>query len=368
MKVLIAAGGSGGHIFPAIALARKLKSANPGVEILYIGSDRSLDRRLYEKERARFELLSTNKLPYRPSFELIIFTVKLLFDIARSFIIMLRYRPCVVVGFGGYISFPVLAAAHVLKIPSIAHEQNASPGRANKALFRFADTIAISFEETRSVLGRDSDKAVFTGNPIRAEILTDDRVSGLRRFGLALDRFTILVIGGSQGAHILNKTFIEALTLMDANTKALIQVIHITGVKDYEWALGEYAEAGVDHRVHSFVDRIEEAYAAADLVVTRSGSSAVFELAALGKSMVLVPYPFAMSHQTENALVFSTRGAAVLLEEKGLSAEAFRQTIVNLMSDRSSLQKLGIAARRLSVPDAAGLLAREVLTLSGDKK
>jgi UDP-N-acetylglucosamine--N-acetylmuramyl-(pentapeptide) pyrophosphoryl-undecaprenol N-acetylglucosamine transferase len=142
-------------------------------------------------------------------------------------------------------------------------------------------------------------------------------------------------------------------------------VIHITGVKDYEWALEKYAEARVDHRVHSFMDRIEEAYAACDLAVTRSGASALFELALLGRPMVLVPYPFAMSHQAENAAAFSRNGAAVVLEEKNLSADIFKDTLAELMVDRDRLKRIGEAAKQLSVPDASAMLAKEVLALAG---
>ena len=367
-KVIIAAGGSGGHIFPAIALGRALKRIDPGTEILFVGSNKYLDRRIFEKEGARFELLTTNKLPYRPSLELVSFFAKLLFDIARSLIIIVRYRPSAVVGFGGYVSFPVIAMAWALGIPRVVHEQNAVPGRANKALFNLAGTVAVSFDQTRSSLGSNGSKAAFTGNPIRSEIFTGDRTLGIRRFGLALDKFTILVIGGSQGAHVLNKAFIESLMMTDAALKSGLQVIHITGVKDYEWALEEYAGACIDHRVHSFIDRIEEAYAASDLVVTRSGASALFELAFLAKPMVLVPYPFAMSHQSENAVAFSRSGAAVVLDEKALNADLFKATIMGLVNDRQRLAALGAAARALSAPDAALALARIVLTSAERKR
>ena len=363
VRVIVAAGGSGGHIFPAIALGRALTASAKGAEILFVGSDKALDKRLFEKEGVRFSLLSANKLPYRFSLEMVSFFGKLLFDMARSLSIILKFKPDVVVGFGGYISFPVTAVAYLLGIPKVVHEQNAVPGRANKALFGLADRVAISFEETRASLGAEASKAVFTGNPIRTDIFKNDKTAGIRRFGLSCDKFTILVIGGSQGAHVLNKTFIDSLMTMDHRDKEALQAIHITGVKDYEWALRSYDDADIDNRVHSFIDRIEEAYAASDLVITRSGSSVLFELAYLGKPMVLVPYPFAMSHQAENAAVFSRRGAAVVLEEKALSAAVFKDTILGLLRDRDRLNGFGLAAKKLSVPDASGLLAGTVLDL-----
>jgi len=368
LKVVIAAGGSGGHIFPAIALGRTLKGVGRDVDLLFIGSDKALDRRLFEKEGVRFALLSANKLPYSPSPRLAVFFAKLLFDTVRSFFIILRYRPDAVIGFGGYVSFPVIAASYALRIPKVVHEQNVVPGRANKALFGLADKVAVSFEDTKKFLGNNAAKAVLTGNPIRAEIFIDDRTGGIRRFGLDIDKFTILVIGGSQGAHALNKTFIDALLAMERKAKEGFQVIHITGVKDYEWALKAYEEAEIDHRVHSFIDRIEEAYAASDLVVTRSGASALFELAFLGRPMILVPYPFAMSHQEENAAAFSDNGAAVILQEKALSADLFKETISALAGDRNRLKSMGSSARRLSIPDASEILAKTICAMTEERK
>jgi UDP-N-acetylglucosamine--N-acetylmuramyl-(pentapeptide) pyrophosphoryl-undecaprenol N-acetylglucosamine transferase len=364
VKVLIAAGGSGGHIFPAIALARAIKGIDKDADVVFVGSNKALDRKLFEKEGARFFLLSANKLPYKFTPALMLFFVKLLFDTVRSLAIIIRYRPGVVVGFGGYISFPVVFAAYVMRVPGIAHEQNVLPGRANKVIFALADRVAISFEKTRDVLGRTSAKAVLTGNPIRTDIFGLDRTGAVRRFGLVPEKFTILVIGGSQGAHFLNSSFVDSLGGMDARDKALMQVIHITGVKDYEWALKVYDDAGIDSRVHSFIDRIEEAYAASDLVITRSGASVLFELAYLAKPMVLVPYPFAMSHQAQNAEVFLNNGAAVVLEEKALSGEVFRKTVLGLFRDRARSAALGASAKKMCVPDASGALARVVLDMA----
>ena len=197
MKVLIAAGGSGGHIFPAIALARSLQNdAGSDVDIKFIGSDKALDRRIFEKEGFKFSLVSANKFPYKPSFAIVPFFIKLKIDLIKMLFVALSYKPDVVVGFGGYVSFPVIMAASILRVPRIVHEQNLLPGRANRVLFKFADRIAVSFEETRSpgLLGRNAAKCVFTGNPLRTEVLKDDRNGGVKRFGLNEEKFTILVL------------------------------------------------------------------------------------------------------------------------------------------------------------------------------
>ena len=366
VKVLIASGGSGGHIFPAIALARTLEDKAGGIGIRFIGANKELDKRIFEKEGFSYSLLSANKLSYKPSFGLVIFFIKLLYDTIRAFFIIISYRPDVVVGFGGYVSCPVMLASGFLRIPRMLHEQNVSPGRANKFLFHLADRIAISFEETKDLLKADIRKTAFTGNPIRRELFRDDRDFAIKNFGFSKSKFTILVIGGSQGAHSLNDTFVKALNILPDDLKTGLQIIHITGVKDYEWALESYKSLrNIESRVYSFIDRIEEAYSASDLAVTRSGASAIFELAFFSKPMILVPYPFAMSHQAENADVFSKKGAAIKLEERILSAELFRDTLKGLLNDRGKLNKMAEAAKRLSAPEASERLAEETLLLAG---
>ncbi len=357
MKILIAAGGSGGHIFPAIALVRSLQKIPGGTDVRFIGSDKALDRRIFEKEGFKFYLLSANKFPDKEAFfQFIVFLIRLKLDLIRALFIVLSYKPDVVVGFGGYVSFPVVMIAWFLRIPKIVHEQNVSPGRANKILFKIADKVAVSFKKTRF------GKSVFTGNPIRDEILKEDRLLGIRRFGLDDSKFTILVIGGSQGAHFLNKAFIGAMAGMDKESREYFQVVHLTGVKDYEWAVKAYSELrGLESRVHSFIDRIEEAYSASSLIITRAGASAIFEAAYFARPMILVPYPFATAHQYENANVFAGAGAAIVIDEKTLSAEGFKSTILKLYGDKDLLNSLGERAKLLSVPDASDRLAREVL-------
>ena len=369
-NILIAAGGSGGHIFPAIALARALqRSPGESVDIRFVGSDKALDRRIFEKEGFAFSLVSANKFPYKRSLlQLALFFIKLKIDLIKTFFTVLSYKPDVVAGFGGYASCPALVIAWLFRIPRIVHEQNVVPGRANSFLFKLADKVAISFEDTRAAglsIGKDDGKYVLTGNPLRSEVLKEDRPSGIKRFGLDESKFTILVIGGSQGAHFLNETFIGAMAGIDKALRKMLQVIHLTGIKDYEGAVKSYAGIeGLESRVHSFIDRIEEAYSASDLVITRAGASAIFEIAYFARPMILVPYPFAMSHQAENAKVFSRKGAAVVIEENTLSAEIFKDNILRSFNDREASKKMGAAAKRLSSPDAAMKLAKEVLTLS----
>ena len=364
MKILIACGGSGGHIFPAVALAQGIKTKDKSVEIMFVGSNKALDKRIFEKEGFRYSMLSANKLPYKASLAMLIFFIKLSLDLLKSLYILISFRPNAAVGFGGYVSAPIIIAAYILGVPSIIHEQNVMPGRANAVVFKIVDRIAISFEETKKYLGKYVYKAVFTGNPIRATLLKDDRPGNMKKIGLDADKFTILVIGGSQGAHNLNKAFLKALSKLDNDTRSSLQVVHITGITDYGWASDAYKELGMEHRVYSVIARIEEAYSVSDLVVTRSGASAIFEIAYFGKPMVLIPYPFAMSHQVENARIFSKKGAAIQIDEKDLSPDLMRDYLTGLLKDKKRLSEMASSAKRLSVPDSSNVLAEEILSLN----
>lgn len=360
VKILIAAGGSGGHIFPAIALKRAL-ARRESCEMKFVGSDKAIDRRIFEKEGVRFSLLSANKLPYKISPSVILFFLRLILDSVKALWITAAFRPTSCVGFGGYVSFPVLLSAKLLRVPTVVHEQNVVPGRANKLLFKLADKVAVSFADTIANVPLSARKKfLVTGNPIRTEDFKSDRGPALKSFGLDGVKLTVLVVGGSQGAHVLNEKFIRSVPHMEERVKAGLQIIHLTGVKDYEWAVAEYGRispSSFTARVYSFIDRIEDAYGAADLIVTRAGASALFEGAYFGKAMMIVPYPYASSHQLENARAFSSRGGAIVVEEKDLSEALFKDTIERFFNDRSGLKALGEAARALSAPCASENLA-----------
>src|SRR3989338_2971814 len=305
MKIIIAAGASGGHIFPAISLGASLRSKIDRARILYICSNRYLDKRIFSREGLKFRCLSSNKLPPGFSFGMLAFPVMLALDMLKALFIIAAFRPRVIIGFGGYASFPVVLAGRLVGIPTVIHEQNVAIGRANLFLLRFANKIAVSFNETiRYIPDGLKKKAVVTGNPIRTNLLKDDKALAIKKFGLDKDRFTLLVIGGSQGAHRLNMVFAESIASLEEERKKAIQIVHIAGERDRESIAAIYDNFDVLACVFSFLDRIDEAYSAADLVFSRSGAAALSELAYYAKPMVLVPYPYARSHQRENAIAF----------------------------------------------------------------
>ncbi|MFH1996004.1 MAG: UDP-N-acetylglucosamine--N-acetylmuramyl-(pentapeptide) pyrophosphoryl-undecaprenol N-acetylglucosamine transferase, partial [Candidatus Omnitrophota bacterium] len=307
---------------------------------------------------------SANKLPRTVSPRWILFVFLLTVDVIRGFAITLMYRPSVVVGFGGYVSFPVVLSGWMLRVPTVIHEQNVALGRANKKLIHIADKIAFSFDESVGSVRERKERVRVTGNPTRSEVGRCGREEAIRELGLDDRLFTILILGGSQGSERLNEAVLRAVQTFPVSVKKEIQIVHISGENDFERLTRDYASSEVKHRVFSFVEDIAFAYGASDLAISRSGSSAMFELAKLAKPMILVPYPYADQHQKENAAAFSSKGAAIYVDEKEIGAGLFADLIIEIMHDRPRRERLSERARMISSPDASDRLADEVIQLA----
>lgn len=359
MKVILAAGGSGGHIFPSLALASELRKS--GAEAVFVSSRRRLDMSLLGPDGYKCYFLSINPMPRgKNPFRILVFLLKVAADMFTSASIMFRERPDVVVGFGGYSSGTISLCAKLFGKPLVIHEQNYFPGRANVMLAGIADRVAVSFDGTEKYFPRAKGRTVFTGNPLRTDKLSKARDKARERIGLSLPGLTVLVMGGSQGASFLNRTASEAVRKVSEKIKG-VQVVHLTGKADYESMLRFYEHNGIEARVFSFLDRMEDAYAVSDMAISRSGASAVFELAYYGMPMILVPYPNPKNNQWTNARFFAEKGAAVFRDEKELTADALAGELEAMMSCAAERARMSDAARALSVPDAAKRLADEVV-------
>lgn len=361
MKVILAAGGSGGHIFPSLALADELKKS--GVEVLFVSSKRRLDMSLLGPSGHKCYFLSINPMPYRKDpLKYAVFFFKLLGDVISSARIVFKESPDAVLGFGGYSSGTISLCAKIFGAPLVIHEQNYFPGRANIILSGWADLVAVSFKDTEKFLPKAKDRTVWTGNPLRRERLSADPVQAAQRLGIDKSGATLLVMGGSQGATFLNSTVSEAVKRMGQKNKD-VRVIHLTGKADYESTAKFYEDNGVRAKVFSFLDRMEDAYAVADMAISRAGASAVFELACCAKPMVLVPYPNPKNNQRTNAKFFADNGAALYKEEKDLTADGLAAELDAILSDGAAMKRMSESARSLAVPDAAKRLAEAVVGL-----
>ena len=351
MRVLIASGGSGGHIFPAVSLAKELKKDN--VEIIFVASRRRLDRNIVQNEDYKKIFLSANPMPYKFSWRGVIFLAKLAIDSICALYILLRIRPDVVVGFGGYTAGAILLLAATAggRIKTVIHEQNVVPGRTNRFLDRFVDSVAISFPETKKYFRNKN--VVFTGNPLREESLKEYRSEAFNSLGLERDKMTILVMGGSQGASSLNDLVSRSISLLPLEKKENIQLVHITGPKEPDKIQKRYNENGIHGKVLTFIRDINEAYSVSDLAISRSGAAAIFELAAFKTPMVLIPYPDRNNNQRFNAIFFARNNAAVYIDEKNTGIEELRDLITELVDNPAKRKTLSENAGRLSVIDGA---------------
>lgn len=351
MKILIAAGGTGGHILPAMALAREIKTLNAG-RVLFVISSRKQDRDIISGKGIDFAVLPISSLQSKNIFAMLGFIIRLFAGTIASIALLLRFKPGAVVGFGGYVSGPIVLLASLAGIKTIIHEQNVYPGKANRILAKFVNKIAISFPEARDYLKGFESKIIFSGNPLREGMKRDER-AGLK------EGFSVLVIGGSQGAHKLNTIMPQAIGMMRDNQRNSLTVIHIAGKNEKEEVEKSYGKIGLNYKVFSFTEHMARLYNECDFVISRAGAMTVSELLALGIPAILVPYPYAGGHQRLNAAVLEKIGLSMILEEKDLTALVMRDAISKLM-DRTVLSGMSARAKFIQTPDACKVLIEEL--------
>ena len=352
MRVLLAGGGTAGHTSPLLATADALRRLDPATEITCLGTPRGLENRVVPEAGYPLELIPPVPLPRRPNGDLLRVPSRLRGAVKETLAIFDRVRPDVVVGYGGYVSMPAYLAARRRKLPLVVHEQNTLPGLANKAGARIAARVAVSFPDTKLP------KAEYVGLPIRRMISQLDRAA-LRAearafFGLDADRPTLLVTGGSQGARRLNQSVAGAAAALG---EAGVQVLHVVGPNGE----ADPAPTGVPYVVVPFVDRMDLAYAAADLVVCRGGASSVTEAAATGLPAVFVPLPIGNGEQELNARLVVEAGGGLLLADDALTPEWVAASVPALATDAERLAAMGAAASALIPRDADEKLARIIL-------
>jgi UDP-N-acetylglucosamine--N-acetylmuramyl-(pentapeptide) pyrophosphoryl-undecaprenol N-acetylglucosamine transferase len=279
------------------------------------------------------------------------FLARLFIGTIESAYLLLKFKPDIVMGFGGYISGPIVLLASFSGARTIIHEQNAYPGKANRILARFVNKIAVGFSDAKSYLEGFESKIIFSGNPLREGIKRDNRAK-------PADSFNVLIIGGSQGAHKLNTIVPEAASLIENSYKNMLNFIHIAGKNDLEEVEKSYEKIGIKNRVFSFTEHMARLYNECDFVISRAGAMTVSELLTLEIPAILVPYPYAGGHQKLNAMVLEKIGSGVLLEEKNLTPYVMRDAILKLM-DRNILSAMSAKAKHIDKPDTCKILIKE---------
>lgn len=352
MKVLIAAGGTGGHLFPAVRLAEELRSRF-SAEVLFITSRRKQDREILEEKGMDFRTVPVSPFQSGGVLAVLRFAIRLVFGTMSSGCILFRFRPSSVVGFGGYVSGPVLLLAALFRIKTVIHEQNVYPGKTNRILAVFVDRIAVSFRESLSYLKRFESKVVVSGNLLRRDLKPEEKVP--KEGGM----FTVLALGGSQGSHALNRLIPEAVDLLQGREKDILDMIHISGHRERAEVEKVYRDKGIKSRVLAFTHEISRFYNECDFVIARAGATTVSELLHLGKPSILIPYPHADAHQRLNAGILVSAGSAVLLEEDSLTAEGLRDAVARLM-DREVLKAMSEGSNGSANGEAADVLIKEI--------
>ncbi len=327
MKIVLACGGTGGHIFPAFAVAEELRDRFPDCRVLYICGKKDIENAIFKAVHTETVLsIDSAPLDRRAPLSAFPFLLKLSQGFSQSRRFFRRERPDLVAGFGGYVSFPALAAAKSLGIQTLIHEQNVVPGAANRLMARFAGAVALSYEETRSRLP-GSRRTRVTGNPIRKAIERPCRNEALAFFGFSPEKTTMLVLGGSQGAESINAFFIDSLSLWSDELKNTLQVLHLCGRMKPAESEAACAAKGVQARAFSFFEKMDLAYGAADFAVGRAGATFLAEIETKKMPAVLVPYPYGDGHQRYNAEAFARRHQATVIEQKDLSAKKMAELI-----------------------------------------
>jgi len=358
LRVIIAGGGTGGHLFPGIAVARELEKRFENSEILFVIGRQRMESEILSRYGYKVESISVEGMKGRGWKKGLSVIAGLPKSFFQSISVIKRFLPNFVLGVGGYSSGPFCLAARFKGIPTAIHEQNSYPGLTNRLLSGFVDRVFVSFEKSKAHLkGKD---LFLTGNPVREELFSDDRVEQKNQ-----EEFTILVVGGSQGAMAINKVFAESLEYLNAE-KRFPSVIHQTGKADFERAENDYRNRGLKGELNPFIQDMNTAYNRADIVVSRAGATTIFELAALGKPSVLIPYPFATNqHQEINARSLVSVGGAEMIIESDLTAKGMAQTIIKYMDNRSDLEEMAARAKKMGRRDAAKVIADQLLDLSG---
>ncbi len=352
MKLVLAGGGTGGHVFPAIALAKKWLEVDD--DVIYIGGANSLEEKIANKEGISFYSIPVKPLPRKLSVDLFISIVSNINAVIKARKILKKEAPDIVVGTGGYVSGATILAARLLNIKTLIHEQNSVPGLANRISARFVDKIALSYKESADYFKSKEEKLVLTGNPVRKKLLEVNLQEARDYLGIPNNKKVLLVMGGSQGAASINQLMLAIYDdLIKINN---LTIIHITGADDFnkvKTKIDSYKDINQKVIISPFINNIEYPLAAADLIISRAGAVTLAEITALGLPAILIPYPYATNnHQYKNAEVLERLGAALIYEDNSLNSKEILSKLKDLLNNDYILSKMSKTSKSIGKPEA----------------
>jgi len=356
IRIIIAGGGTGGHLFPGVAIAEEINRRDPANEVLFIGTERGLEGRILKDMGYRLSTIDIAGLRGMGIMKTLGGLMKIPMSILQSRAIIGEFNPHMVIGVGGYASGPAVITAHYMGIKTAVAEQNAAPGLTNKILGKFADRIFVTFSETVRSFPRN--KVLVTGNPVRKSF-----IEARSREKKNEETFTVLIFGGSQGASGINAAAVESMTHL-RKIQAPVRFIHQTGLREVEQVTAAYHAHEIEAHVVPFITDMASAYGEADLLVCRAGATTVAEVTVSGKASIFVPFPHAAGdHQRLNAQVLVDAGAAEMIIEKDLNGKTLAGMIERLINDRAHLAKMAERSRALGTINAAGHIVDECLKI-----
>ncbi|MDP2207957.1 MAG: undecaprenyldiphospho-muramoylpentapeptide beta-N-acetylglucosaminyltransferase [Bacteroidota bacterium] len=359
-KYLFAGGGTGGHLFPALAIADELKKLDADAEFLFVGTKNKIEARVVPQRGYLFETIWISGFQRSLQLQNLLFPFKVIISLLQSFNIINQYKPSIVIGTGGYVCGPILLAASFAGFKTVLHESNSFPGAVTRFLSKRMTKVFITFDATKKWL-KLSNNIELTGNPTRNELEAVSKSDGLKYFGFTDSRKTLLVFGGSLGAASINNALLSMIrTFLNSN----IQIIWQTGESDFERVTSRLNELSINSTdgiwIGKFIDKMEYAYASADVILSRAGATTLAEITRLGKAAILVPYPHAAAdHQTINAKTLEEAGAALVIRDSALMSEAEKSILALMNNDqlRSEMSKKSLA---LGKPDAGKIIASKI--------
>lgn len=353
MKIIIVSSGTGGHLFCGLSIAEEIKKRMPDCELFFLGSGRRLARKIVEDNGFKFHKIYSSGLTGKGLAKFIKFLFSQFVGVLQSGLLFLSIKPKIIISAGGFAATGVVLWSRIYKVPCVVHEQNIIPGKANRLAGRFADKILISFEETKKYF--DSQKCIFTGMPVRF----NEKIpacSARKQLGLTPDLFTVLVMGGSAGAHKINDVMVNALDKLPRDT----QFIHLTGVKDMSFVRDAYRKFKFDAYVEAFCTEMCTVYSASSAVICRAGSGTLSEIMFFGLPGILIPYPYSGDrHQYKNADFVAEKGAAVVVAEDTLSPDVLSGLISH--TGRKKLCEMAEKSALLANPHAVEKIVDEVM-------
>ncbi len=364
LRVVIAGGGTGGHLFPGIAVAEEFCARNPKNSVLFVGTGNPFEVSILSGTGFAHRRITAEGVKGRGIKNQLVAMLKIPLGVLQSVVILKSFKPHLVMGVGGYSAGPLVVGAWLLRIKNVLHEQNILPGITNRMLSRFANRIYVSFPETK--WGAAIEKIRFTGNPVRKEIVQAAKRQKNAEVAASKKkrRFSILILGGSQGAHRINMAILESLKYLENKEKMFFA--HQTGVHDEAQVRQGYDEQAVASDVRAFFKDMDEQYQNADLIICRAGATTVAEITALGKAAIFIPFPFAAdNHQALNAQSLVRAGAAEMIAEKDLSAKVMAQRINHYARQPEALRQMGTRSRKFGRVDAAATIVDDCYELVG---